>query len=258
MHPDKRRSVKRHSESTSGSPPSRGKKAGTQHPNRSFSYCHSNSSRKRNDNIISAPILDKKPTHDDDVKDNTCTSEKKNIIIGSTEYNIPTYNITEYNIPTYTTEVEDISVQDENIMGVTYSNILKSSTDDIFRDSIIHFSRLKRAMEDMPSTTFDVNDNFYDFTGNISGNIHKIHSSPSIIITEDFPDPSLLRKGDTYLTSIFISGGFWGEKLRLLNEISRMSLQAITIADIATADGRSIRHSAVLLQHSNGLRTKYD
>ena len=57
--------------------------------------------------------------------------------------------------------------------------------------------------------------------------------------------------------SIFISAVFRGEELRLLNEI-RMSLQAITTIDIATADGRSIRHSAVLLQQSNGLRTTYD
>ena len=57
--------------------------------------------------------------------------------------------------------------------------------------------------------------------------------------------------------SIFISAGFRGEELKLLNEI-RMSLQAITIADITTADGRSIHHSDVLLQQSNGLRKHYD
>ena len=57
--------------------------------------------------------------------------------------------------------------------------------------------------------------------------------------------------------SIFIAASFRGEDLKLLNKI-RMSLQAITVADIATADGRSIRHSAVLLQHSNGLWKHYD
>ena len=82
-------------------------------------------------------------------------------------------------------------------------------------------------------------------------------SSPSIVITEGFPDPPLLRKDDQYLMPIFIANGFRGEKLRLLNEI-RMALQVITIADIATADGRSIRHSAVLLLHGNNLRTGYD
>jgi len=78
-----------------------------------------------------------------------------------------------------------------------------------------------------------------------------------ITITENFTDPPMLRQRDTYLMSLFSNSGYKGEELRLLNEI-RMALQIITISDIATADGNSIRHSVVLLQHSNSLRCNFD
>jgi len=80
---------------------------------------------------------------------------------------------------------------------------------------------------------------------------------PSIVVSEDFPDPPLLRTGDEYLMRIFIRAGYRGEQLRLLNEI-RMALRVITVGDIANADGHSIRHSAFLLQRGNCLRENYD
>ena len=79
----------------------------------------------------------------------------------------------------------------------------------------------------------------------------------SITITENFTDPPMLWQRDTYLMSLFSNCGYKGEELRLLNEI-RMALQIITISDIATADGNSIRQSVFLLQHSNGLRCNFD
>ena len=84
-----------------------------------------------------------------------------------------------------------------------------------------------------------------------------VSSHPSLVIHEDFVDPPTLRHQDTYLMNCFIQYGFKGRELRLLNEL-RMSIQAITVSDIATADGRSIRHSAWLLQSSNGLRSHFD
>ena len=38
----------------------------------------------------------------------------------------------------------------------------------------------------------------------------------------------------------------------------RMAMQAVTVADIATPDGRRLTLSAYLLRNSNGLRTIYD
>ena len=63
--------------------------------------------------------------------------------------------------------------------------------------------------------------------------------SPAIVISEDFTDPPCLRLNDEYLMKIFVSAGYRGKQLRLLNEI-RMALWVITVADIATSDGTSV------------------
>ena len=78
-----------------------------------------------------------------------------------------------------------------------------------------------------------------------------------IDIVEDFLDVPLLRDGDSYLMQAFIDAGFRGSQLKRLN-VMRMELQAVTVADIATPDGRRLTHNAFLLRSSNGLRIIYD
>ena len=87
--------------------------------------------------------------------------------------------------------------------------------------------------------------------------VWKFAFTHSISIREDFPDPPPLRHKDSYLMSHFVSAGFRGQDLALLNLI-RLRLRAITVSDIATPDGLSITHQAFLLQHSNHLRHCYD
>ena len=53
----------------------------------------------------------------------------------------------------------------------------------------------------------------------------------------------ILRDGDVHLMDIFVANNFSGDDLVRLN-LCRMFLQAITLADITTADGRYIEHSA--------------
>ena len=55
---------------------------------------------------------------------------------------------------------------------------------------------------------------------------------------------------------VFVAAGFRGRELRLLNEI-RLFLQALTVADIATADGRRIQQSVYDLSHPCPLRCGY-
>ena len=78
-----------------------------------------------------------------------------------------------------------------------------------------------------------------------------------ISVHEDYPDPPLLRHGDSHLMVLFVRSGFAGHDLYILN-LLRMRLRAITVADIATPDGLCVTHQAFLLQHSNHLRDHYD
>ena len=55
----------------------------------------------------------------------------------------------------------------------------------------------------------------------------------------------------------FVTGGFRGRELCWLNTM-RMALEAISLADIVTADGRAITQQAYLLKHANGLRDDFD
>jgi len=78
-----------------------------------------------------------------------------------------------------------------------------------------------------------------------------------IEIIEDFPDVPLLRKGDSYLMRAFITAGYSGIQLERLNTM-RMTMKVVTVADIATPDGRRITQSALTLKHGNRLRDHYD
>ena len=58
-------------------------------------------------------------------------------------------------------------------------------------------------------------------------------------ITEDYDDLPLLRQKDEYLMIVFVEGDFRNADLKALNFV-RKSLQAVTLADISTADGTRI------------------
>ena len=58
-------------------------------------------------------------------------------------------------------------------------------------------------------------------------------------ITEDYDDLLLLRQKDEYLMLAFVEGGFRNADSKALNFV-RKFLQAVTLADIATADGTRI------------------
>ena len=85
----------------------------------------------------------------------------------------------------------------------------------------------------------------------------KFASEHPIQIHEDYPNVSILRKGDQFLMQAFVDHGFRGQELEWLN-IMRMAIKAISLADIVTADGTAITHQAYLLKHSNGLRDDLD
>ena len=58
-------------------------------------------------------------------------------------------------------------------------------------------------------------------------------------ITEDYDDIPLLRKKDGYLMKNFVEGVFRNAELKALNFV-RKFLQAVTLADISTFDGKRI------------------
>ena len=58
-------------------------------------------------------------------------------------------------------------------------------------------------------------------------------------ITEDYDNIPLIRQKDEYLMIVFVKGGFRNADLKALNFV-RKFLQAVTLADISTADGTRI------------------
>ena len=72
-------------------------------------------------------------------------------------------------------------------------------------------------------------------------------------ITEDYQDLPILREKDVYLMKAFVDGGFRNADLKSLNFV-RKYLKPVTLADIATADGRHISHQSYEGLESNGLR----
>ena len=87
----------------------------------------------------------------------------------------------------------------------------------------------------------------------------KFVSDQPIEIVEDYPEIPLLRKHDKFLMQLFLDAkdDIPKSDLLLLNNI-RMYLKVITIADIATPDGRHITHNVFLLKEGNHLREHYD
>ena len=86
-------------------------------------------------------------------------------------------------------------------------------------------------------------------------NLWRLMSTPifALEITEDYTDLPVLRERDVYLMQAFVDGGFQNGDLKSLNFV-RKFLKAVTLADIATADGCRISHHSYEGMESNGLR----
>mmetsp|Transcript_38952 Transcript_38952/g.43615 ORF Transcript_38952/g.43615 Transcript_38952/m.43615 type:complete len:105 (+) Transcript_38952:100-414(+) len=82
----------------------------------------------------------------------------------------------------------------------------------------------------------------------------KFTSNPlfKLEITEDYEDLPVLREKDEYLMQAFIAGGFRNAELKSLNLV-RKFIQAVTLADIATVDGKCIAYQSYKEVESNGL-----
>ena len=70
-------------------------------------------------------------------------------------------------------------------------------------------------------------------------------------ITENYDDTPLLHKKDEYLMKAFVDGGFRNAELKALN-FSKKFIQAVTLADITTVDGKRISFQAYARVESNG------
>ena len=87
--------------------------------------------------------------------------------------------------------------------------------------------------------------------------LFKFVSKQPLEIVEDYPEVPTLRDRDSYIMQAFIDAGFRNKDLYLLN-IMRMAMKVVTIADIATPDGKKLLQRAFLLQSGNHLRDHYD
>ena len=81
--------------------------------------------------------------------------------------------------------------------------------------------------------------------------------SERIELIEDTTMLPELRRNDEFLMEEFIAAGVSRDHLKIINYI-RMHLKAITLADIATPDGRRITFDAWNVIGSNNLRVDYD
>ena len=86
------------------------------------------------------------------------------------------------------------------------------------------------------------------------GNLAKFVSSQALDVKGKFIQLELLRQSDKFLMWSFIKQGYRKE-LFLLN-VMRMSIQAISLADIVVSNGFKISQNAFHLVSSNGLRKK--
>ena len=86
-------------------------------------------------------------------------------------------------------------------------------------------------------------------------NLWRFISTPlfKLEIIEDYTDLPILCIKDEYLIQAFVAGGFRNAELKSLNFV-RKFLQVVTLADIATADGKRISFQAYEAVDSNGLR----
>ena len=86
-------------------------------------------------------------------------------------------------------------------------------------------------------------------------NLWKFMSTPifDLDVTEDYLDIPIICEKDAYLIEAFVNGGFRNADLKALNFFQKF-LQAVTLSDIATADGHRISHYSYEGLEGNGLR----
>ena len=72
-------------------------------------------------------------------------------------------------------------------------------------------------------------------------------------ITEDYLALPILREKDVHLMETFVKGGFRSANLKALNFVWKFP-QAVTLSDIAIADGRRIGHPSYQGLEGNSLR----
>ena len=86
-------------------------------------------------------------------------------------------------------------------------------------------------------------------------NLWKSMANPlfKLDIQEDYNDLPVLREKDKYLMKAFVEGGFRNADLKSLNFV-RKFIQAVTLVDIAIADGSRISFQSYEEIESNGLR----
>jgi hypothetical protein len=78
-----------------------------------------------------------------------------------------------------------------------------------------------------------------------------------IEILEDCQQLTLLRQKDQYIMQGFINAGYRKQDLKILNFMG-MSIRAVSVADIASATGKTISHLSWELLQGNSLREHYD
>jgi hypothetical protein len=78
-----------------------------------------------------------------------------------------------------------------------------------------------------------------------------------IEIIEYYPQLPLLRQKDQCIMQGFINAGYRKQDLKILN-FMRMSIRTVSVADIASATGKTINHLSWELLQGNSLREPYN
>ena len=84
-----------------------------------------------------------------------------------------------------------------------------------------------------------------------------VSSKKRIEIKEKIATIPIQRVNDKFIMNEFIKAKFSKSQLKILN-IMRMYLQAFTLSDISSADGKSITYNSWNMISSNGVRSKFD
>ena len=133
-------------------------------------------------------------------------------------------------------------------------DVCNSSTGELLRANAEFFRVEMRMLFSLTSTKYD--DKIYAsyMPSGWYKNLWRFMSTSifALEITEDYKDLPVLRERDVYLMEVFINGGFRNTDLKSLNFV-RKYLKAVTLADIATADGRHISHHSYERLESNDL-----
>ena len=129
-----------------------------------------------------------------------------------------------------------------------------SSTGELLRPNV-EFFRVEMGIPfSLSSTTYDENPYASYMPSRWYKNLWRFISNPlfKLKITEDYKELLILCDKDEYLMQAFIAGGFKNAELKSLN-FFRKFIQAVTLADIITADGNRISFKSYKGVESNGL-----